>query len=155
MPQPLGNSSTQPLLITVVGIGGMILAPTLYRIGVPCVVYESVAELWPLGVGINLQPNAVCEFYDLRLRDQVLHTIGVQARTCSLAGRNDRNVYAEPHGLLAGWHWPQYAVYREHLQTLLDCAVPERLGSDALIPCVAESSTWKDTLGLRPNIPVF
>ena len=39
----------------------MALALTLHQIGVPCIVFESVAELQPLGVGINLQPNAVRE----------------------------------------------------------------------------------------------
>ena len=46
------------------GIGGLSLALTLDQIGVPFVVLESVQKLRPLGVGINLQPNAVRELYD-------------------------------------------------------------------------------------------
>jgi 2-polyprenyl-6-methoxyphenol hydroxylase-like FAD-dependent oxidoreductase len=49
------------------GIGGLVTALTLRQIGVPCIVFEAVRELRPLGVGINLQPNAVRELYDLGL----------------------------------------------------------------------------------------
>ena len=41
------------------GIGGLAVALTLQQIGVPFTVLESVRELAPLGVGVNLQPNAV------------------------------------------------------------------------------------------------
>jgi len=54
-----------PVLIAGGGIGGLSVALTLEQIGVPCMVFESVAKLKPLGVGINLQPNAVRELYDL------------------------------------------------------------------------------------------
>ena len=47
------------------GIGGLAMALTLHQIGVPCIVFEAVQEMRPLGVGINLQPNAVRELYDL------------------------------------------------------------------------------------------
>lgn len=43
------------------GIGGLATALTLHQIGVPCIVFEAVREMRPLGVGINLQPNAVRE----------------------------------------------------------------------------------------------
>ena len=54
-----------PVLIAGGGIGGLSVALTLQQIGVPCLVLEAVAELKPLGVGINLQPNAVRELYEL------------------------------------------------------------------------------------------
>jgi len=41
------------------GVGGLATALTLCQIGVPCIVYEAVRDMRPLGVGINLQPNAV------------------------------------------------------------------------------------------------
>jgi 2-polyprenyl-6-methoxyphenol hydroxylase-like FAD-dependent oxidoreductase len=53
------------VLIAGGGIGGLATALTLQQIGVPCLVFESVREMKPLGVGINLQPNAVRELYDL------------------------------------------------------------------------------------------
>jgi len=126
------STQPRPVLIAGGGIGGMALALTLHQIGVPCVVYEAVADLQPLGVGINLQPNAVRELYDLGFDDTVLDTIGIQAREWALVGRNGNDVYAEPRGLLAGYRWPQYSVHRGQLQMLLYRAVRERLGPDAV-----------------------
>ena len=124
--------SQAPVLIAGGGIGGMALALTLHQIGVPCVLFEAVPELQPLGVGINLQPNAVRELYDLGLTDQVLDGIGIQAREWALVGRNGRDIYAEPRGLQAGYRWPQYSLHRGALQMLLYRTVLERLGPDAV-----------------------
>ncbi|WP_255358232.1 flavin-dependent oxidoreductase [Pseudorhodoferax sp. Leaf274] len=121
-----------PVLIAGGGIGGMAMALTLHQIGVPCVVYEAVPDLQPLGVGINLQPNAVRELYDLGLDAPVLDRIGIQAREWALVGRNGREIYAEPRGLAAGYRWPQYSVHRGELQMLLYRTVLERLGPDAV-----------------------
>ena len=125
-------STPRPVLIAGGGIGGMALALTLHQIGVPCVVLEAVAELQPMGVGINLQPNAVRELYDLGFDDGTLDRIGVPAREWALVGRNGNDVYAEPRGLLAGYRWPQYALHRGQLQMTLYDAVRERLGPGAV-----------------------
>lgn len=124
--------SQAPVLIAGGGIGGLVTALTLHQIGVPCKVFEAVPELAPLGVGINLQPNAVRELYDLGLGADQLDTIGVQAKEWALVGRNGNDVYAEPRGLLAGYQWPQYAVHRGKLQMLLLAEVQRRLGPDAV-----------------------
>ncbi len=121
-----------PVLIAGGGIGGMALALTLHQIGVPCQVIESVPELQPLGVGINLQPNAVRELHDLGIDNDRLDTIGLQAREWALVGRNGNEVYAEPRGLLAGYRWPQYALHRGRLQMLLYAEVQRRLGPAAV-----------------------
>ena len=126
------DSPELPVLIAGGGIGGMALALTLQQIGVPCIVFEAVPELKPLGVGINLQPNAVRELYDLGLGAELLDTIGIQAREWALVGRNGNDVYAEPRGLRAGYRWPQYSVHRGQLQMLLHRTVQERLGPGAV-----------------------
>lgn len=126
------ESLEAPVLIAGGGIGGLSLALTLHQIGVPCIVFEAVPQLQPLGVGINLQPNAVRELFDLGLDDRVLDTIGIQAREWALVGRNGKDIYAEPRGLPAGYRWPQYSVHRGRLQMLLYRTVLDRLGADAL-----------------------
>ena len=62
------------------GIGGLATALTLHQIGVRCVVFEAVREMRPLGVGINLQPNAVRELYDLGVTQNDLDRIGLPAK---------------------------------------------------------------------------
>ncbi len=120
------------VLIAGAGIGGLALALTCHQIGAECRVLESVRELRPLGVGINLQPNAVRELDDLGLMDR-LPAIGVETREWALVGRNGNDVYAEPRGRLAGYRWPQFSVHRGRLQMLLYQAVVERLGPDAVV----------------------
>ncbi|RZL68504.1 MAG: flavin-dependent oxidoreductase [Variovorax sp.] len=123
---------TRPVLIAGGGIGGLSLALTLHQIGVPCVVLEAVPAIQPLGVGINLQPNAVRELYDLGLGADVLDRIGLQAREWALVGRNGSEIYAEPRGLEAGYRWPQYSLHRGQLQMLLYRTVLERLSPEAI-----------------------
>jgi 2-polyprenyl-6-methoxyphenol hydroxylase-like FAD-dependent oxidoreductase len=53
------------------GIGGLALALTCHAIGLDAVVLEVVDELRPLGVGINLQPNAVRELQALGLGEEL------------------------------------------------------------------------------------
>jgi 2-polyprenyl-6-methoxyphenol hydroxylase-like FAD-dependent oxidoreductase len=104
----------------------------LHRIGVPCVVFESVADLKPQGVGINLQPNAVRELYDLGIGSERLDRIGIQAKEWALVWLNGNDVYSETRGLLAGYKWPQYSVHRGQLQMLLYETAVERLGPQAI-----------------------
>jgi 2-polyprenyl-6-methoxyphenol hydroxylase-like FAD-dependent oxidoreductase len=123
---------TPPVLIAGAGIGGLALALTLHEIGVPCLVLESVATLKPLGVGINVQPNAVRELYEMGFAPEDLDAIGVQTQEWALVGLNGKDVYSEPRGLRAGYLWPQYSVHRGGLQMLLHRAVLNRLGPDAV-----------------------
>lgn len=114
------------------GIAGMTMALTCHELGLPVIVHESVSQLEPLGVGINLQPNAVRELYDLGLETQ-LNAIGVPAKEWALVGRNGNDVWAEPRGLDAGYLWPQFSVHRGRLQILLYEEVLSRLGAGAVI----------------------
>ncbi|KQY99821.1 hypothetical protein ASD45_02665 [Pseudolabrys sp. Root1462] len=114
------------------GIGGLATALTLHQIGVPCVVYEAVREMRPLGVGINMQPNAVRELYDLGFTQSDLDRVGLPAREWALVGLNGNDIYSEPRGLGAGYHWPQYAVHRGRFHMMLYNAVIDRLGPDAI-----------------------
>jgi len=124
--------SQSPVIIAGAGIGGLGLALTLHQLGVPCLVLESVSELRPLGVGINVQPNAVRELYELGFTEKDMDAIGVQTREWALVGLNGKDVYSEPRGGDAGYLWPQYSVHRGKLQFMLLNAVNERMGPDTV-----------------------
>ena len=74
------------MLVTIVGggISGLSLALSLHQVGIACRVYEAVPSLSPLGHGINLQPNAVRELYDLGIGADDLDRIGLPMRTTPL-----------------------------------------------------------------------
>lgn len=114
------------------GIGGLATALTLHQIGVPCLVVEAVQEMRPLGVGINLQPNAVRELGDLGISEADLDRVGVPAREWALVGLNGNDIYSEPRGRLAGYDWPQYAVHRGQFHMMLHDKVVERIGPAAV-----------------------
>jgi 2-polyprenyl-6-methoxyphenol hydroxylase-like FAD-dependent oxidoreductase len=86
----------------------------------------------PLGVGINLQPNAVRELSDLGIADTDLDGVGLPAREWALVGLNGNDIYSEPRGVLAGYNWPQYAVHRGRFHMLLYERAVERIGPGAV-----------------------
>lgn len=126
------SHSDSRVIIAGGGIGGLATALTLHQIGVPCVVYEAVREMRPLGVGINLQPNAVRELYDLGIGANDLDRIGLPSKEWALVGLNGNDIYSEPRGLVAGYNWPQYSVHRGQLHVMLHQKVVERIGADAV-----------------------
>ena len=134
------------------GIGGLATALTLHQIGVPCVVFEAAREMRPLGVGINLQPNAVRELYDLGFTEADLDRIGLPAKEWALVGLNGNDVYSEPRGRLAGYNWPQYAVHRGQLHMLLYDRLVERIGRDAVKLGSRVTGYRKDAAGVTASI---
>jgi 2-polyprenyl-6-methoxyphenol hydroxylase-like FAD-dependent oxidoreductase len=121
-----------PVIIAGGGIGGLAAALTLHQIGVPCVVLEAAREMRPLGVGINLQPNAVRELADLGIGEADLDTVGLPAKEWALVGLNGNDIYSEPRGLLAGYTTPQYSVHRGQFHMMLYRKVLERIGPHAV-----------------------
>ncbi|THH37167.1 flavin-dependent oxidoreductase [Aliishimia ponticola] len=120
------------VLIAGAGIAGLTLGLTLHQIGQPFRIYESVAALKPLGVGINLQPNAVRELFELGLED-VLDGCGIRTQEYGFFTKTGLEIWTEPRGLGAGYHWPQYSVHRGKLQMGLYAALLERAGPDAIV----------------------
>ncbi len=120
------------VLIAGGGIAGLSLALTLEQIGVPCVVFEQVREPKPLGVGINIQPNAVRELYDLGIGPEEMDRTGLPAREWALVGLNGNDIYSEPRGLGAGYDWPQYAVHRGRFHMMLYDTFVARAGTEAV-----------------------
>lgn len=113
------------------GIAGLSLGLTLHQIGVAFHIYEAAPELRPLGVGINLQPNAVRELFDLGLQDD-LDAIGIRTRQLGFYSKTGGTIWEEPRGQAAGYSWPQYSIHRGELQMLLLRALKERAGEDCI-----------------------
>lgn len=120
------------ILIAGGGIAGLTLGLTLHEIGVPFRIYEATAEIKPLGVGINLQPNAVRELIDLGLEAE-LDAIGVKTRQYGFYSKLGNTIWEEPRGRWAGYAWPQYSVHRGKLQVMLHEALIARAGADCVV----------------------
>jgi len=120
------------ILIAGAGIAGLSMGLTLHQLGIPFRIYERVAEMRPLGVGINIQPNAVRELFDLGLQAQ-LDAIGVRTRQYGFYTKTGREIWVEPRGQFAGYHWPQYSIHRGQLQMLLLDELRKRAGADCIV----------------------
>ena len=120
------------VLIAGGGIGGLTLALSLHQIGVPAKVFESVPELRPLGVGINVLPHAVRELIELGLHDR-LDAAGVRTRELAYFSKHGKPIWSEPRGIEAGYKWPQFSIHRGTLQQILLDAATERLGKENIL----------------------
>lgn len=120
------------ILIAGGGIAGLTLGLTLHQIDIPFRIYEATQDIRPLGVGINLQPNAVRELFDLGLQKE-LDAIGVKTRQYGFYSKLGLKIWEEPRGKWAGYTWPQYSVHRGKLQVMLHDALIARAGADCVV----------------------
>ena len=114
------------------GIGGLTLALCLHRNGIPCQVVEAVAEVKPLGVGVNILPHAAAEFGRLGLEEALLRHC-VQTDEANFFNRFGQLVHREPLGRAAGYAHPQMSLHRADLHAVLLEAARERLGAGAIL----------------------
>jgi 2-polyprenyl-6-methoxyphenol hydroxylase-like FAD-dependent oxidoreductase len=120
------------ILIAGGGIAGLTLALSLHQIGVRARIFEQAPSIRPLGVGINVQPHAVRELFELGFQAE-LEAIGVRTREVAYYSKKGRLIWSEPRGMFAGYNWPQFSVHRGRLQMMLHDAVIARLGPDAVV----------------------
>ena len=106
------------VLISGAGIGGLCLGLSLQQLKIPFQIFETSLSIEPLGVGVNLQPNAVRELFALGLKDS-LTRIGVQTEEFGLFSKKGLEIWTESRGLKAGYNVPQFSVHRGELQKLL------------------------------------
>ena len=120
------------ILIAGAGIAGLSLGLTLHQRGLPFRIFERVAEPKPLGVGINLQPNAVRELFDLGLEPR-LDAIGIRTRQYGFYTKTGLPIWVEPRGAAAGYAWPQFSLHRGKLQMVLLEELRRRAGADVVV----------------------
>lgn len=127
------------VIVVGAGIGGLTLALMLHRRGVPVRVYESAAEIRPIGVGISVLPHASRELDALGLIPALL-AVGVEAKESCFFNRFGQFIFKEPVGRAAGYPWPQLQVHRGDLQQVIHRAFIAEAGADCVITgrrCVA------------------
>lgn len=120
------------VLIVGSGIAGLTAALSLHQIGVACRVFESVAQLEPLGVGINTLPHAVRELSELGLAEP-LAAAAIPTAELAYYSKHGSLIWSEPRGIAAGYRWPQFSIHRGELQMILLNAARERLGPDRIV----------------------
>ncbi|PZS31761.1 MAG: flavin-dependent oxidoreductase [Pseudonocardiales bacterium] len=121
------------IIITGAGIGGLVAALSLRAAGFDEItLLESAPEIRPIGVGLNILPNAIRELDELGVAER-LYEIAVSTGSLSYYNRFGSVIWTEPRGISAGYHWPQLSIHRGRLQGVLLETVRERLGADAII----------------------
>jgi 5-methylphenazine-1-carboxylate 1-monooxygenase len=114
------------------GVGGLTLGLALHAAGIPCRIFESVAEIRPIGVGINLLPHASKELAALGL-EQALSQIAIETEDATFFNRFGQLIYQEPLGRAAGYAHPQFSIHRGDLQMALLDAFRTRAGHDRFL----------------------
>ncbi len=139
------------VIISGAGIGGLTAALTCHELGMPVKVFEQVSEITPLGVGINLQPHAVREIFELGLAAEI-EAIGLRTKEVAYFSKKGLAIHAEARGAWAGYNWPQYSIHRGELQMMLLKAVRERMGEGVVETGAAVTGFTEDKDGVRVQV---
>jgi 2-polyprenyl-6-methoxyphenol hydroxylase-like FAD-dependent oxidoreductase len=120
------------IVIAGAGIGGLAAALSLEAAGFREVrIVEAAPEIRPLGVGLNILPNAVRELNELGVFDAAAAQAVLTAEL-AFYHRSGGLIWSEPRGLVAGHRWPQLSLSRSHLINVLAEAVKAQLGSGVI-----------------------
>jgi 2-polyprenyl-6-methoxyphenol hydroxylase-like FAD-dependent oxidoreductase len=120
------------IVVIGAGIAGLTFALAAHRYGHRIRLYEAAPQLAALGVGINLQPNAVRELTELGLGSMLAET-AIETSDLAYFNKFGQRIWIEPRGRAAGYRWPQNSIHRGDLQMLLLKEVRTRLGPDCLL----------------------
>ncbi len=117
------------IIIAGAGIGGLTAALAAHQAGIEVQIIESVPEMQPLGVGINLLPHSARVLANLGVLDDLLAQ-GVATRELVYYNKHGQRIWGEPRGLHAGYPTPQISMSRGILQQVLLDHVRDRMGPD-------------------------
>jgi 2-polyprenyl-6-methoxyphenol hydroxylase-like FAD-dependent oxidoreductase len=113
------------------GICGLSLALNLHKHGIGCRVFERVAEVKELGVGITLLPHAMREFTALGIADGLL-AAGIENVESCFFNRFGQLIYKEPRGKFAGYPYAEVGIHRGRLHRALYDATLAQLGAERI-----------------------
>ncbi|MBO0610114.1 FAD-dependent monooxygenase [Myceligenerans salitolerans] len=119
------------IAIAGAGPGGLLTALRLHQAGFRPTIYETVAELRPLGVGVDIKTVGTAELDELGLLEQ-FREISVEAEDSVFYNHHGQEIYAEKCGVHMGYLHEQRFVHRGVLQMMLYRTVLDRLGSGAV-----------------------
>lgn len=125
------SDSFNSIAIVGGGVGGLALALHLHQRGVACDVYEAVAEVRELGVGITLLPHAMRELASLGLQPAI-EAAGIENYESAFFTRHGQFIYSELRGRHAGYPVPEIGIHRGKLHKILFDAAVQRLGLDRI-----------------------
>ena len=113
------------------GIAGLSMGLACHQIGIPFKIFETASEIKPMGVGINVQPNAVRELFELGLENQ-LSVIGIKTKEFGTFTKKGLEVWKELRGTWVGYKWSQYSVYCSKLLVMLYENLIKRAGNQCI-----------------------
>ncbi|MFN4101815.1 MAG: FAD-dependent monooxygenase [Pararhodobacter sp.] len=119
------------IIIAGAGIGGLSAALCLHNFGFEVKVFESVSQMRPLGVGINVMSSAAKILRDLGLTE-ALDAIAIHTRCIEYRTRFGHLIQSDPRNVEAGFPAPQYSIHRGEFQLLLLDALRARAGDAAV-----------------------
>lgn len=133
------------------GPGGLITALRLHQQGIRTRIYETVPELKPLGVGVDIKVYGVKEIEEIGLLDE-FRAMSVDAVDSIFYNHFGQEIYAEKCGVHMGYEHEQRFVHRGSLQMLFYRTVLERLGEDAVVLGARVVSYEQDETGVTLSI---
>ncbi|USG59524.1 flavin-dependent oxidoreductase [Sneathiella marina] len=111
------------------GLVGLTAALALHQKGIAAQVFESVEEIKPLGVGINLLPHSVVNLSKLGLLDD-LRKVAIETSSLAYFSADGKTIWKEPRGLAAGYEVPQFSIHRGDFHMILLEHARQRLGAE-------------------------
>ncbi|MFF2370535.1 FAD-dependent monooxygenase [Agromyces sp. NPDC058110] len=133
------------------GPGGLVTALRLHQAGFSPTIYETVPELKPLGVGVDIKTVGTRELDDLGLLEE-FRAISVDAEDSIFFNHFGQEIYAEKCGVHMGYLHEQRFVHRGILQMLLFRTVLERLGDDAVVLGARVTAYSQDANGVALDL---